>query len=120
MVYPHVEIAHTAIKGRVRVNLWHSIDDVETIYKGTKNQDNLRDALQPVLDMYPRIRVKTPSHGNDVPYMHIFRIIEDKLCIRAFAKTHKQCNGNPFSNRKTYDHSLTSSNQSVAFDSVAL
>ncbi len=119
MIYPYVEIAHTAIQGKVRVNLWHSIDSVETIYKGTKNQDKLRDALQPVLDMYPRIRVKTPSGANE-PYMHIFRIIEDKTCIKAFAKTHRQCNGNPFSNRKTYNHSLTSKDQSVAFDTVTL
>ena len=120
MIYPHIEIVNTTIKGKVRVNLWHSIDNVETIYKGTKDQDKLRDTLQPVLDMYPRIRVKTPSHPNDEPYMHIFRIIEDKACIKAFAKTHKQCNGNPFKNRKTYNHSLTSKDQSVAFDSVAL
>ena len=120
MIYPHIEISPTAIKGRVRVNLWHSFDDVETVYKGTKNQDKLKDALQPILDMYPKIRVRTPSLPSNKPYMHIFRIIEDKVCIRAFAKTHKQCGGDPFKNRRIYDHSLTSSNQSVGFDSVAL
>jgi hypothetical protein len=118
MRYPYVEIEHTATRGKCRVNLWLASDDLETVFKGQTTQSNLKDALQPILDRYPKIRVSTPPVRDGQPYMHIFRINnKDKQAVSAFVKTHNEC-ANPFRNRKQY--AMVSGGRTVGFDSITL
>jgi hypothetical protein len=118
MVYPHVEIAGTAVKGKCRVNLHTCEDDLETLYKGPIEEKAIKAVLEPILKEYPNIRVRTMDLAPDTKgYLHIFRVHEGGETIRAFGRTHVEC-PNPFKNRKVY--AMTNPNNSVGFDTVEL
>jgi len=114
-MYPYVKIEHKQNQ-ECYVCLQHNEVNVDILYNGKIDQHKIKAVLTPILDKHPNISVWSDS-STTLGYLHIFRINKGGGTIRAFVKTHSECN-NPFSNRKTY--AMVNPETTVGFDSVSI
>ncbi len=113
-MYPYVTIENNQRK--CHVSIWYDEETVDILYSGKTDQGKLKTVLTPILHRYPNIRVRSDS-STTLGYLHIFRINKEGGTIRAFVKTHSECD-NPFKNRKTY--AMVNPDATVGFDSVQI